>query len=299
MPEYFHFEVTNKVGAGGLSPLVRYGMNYVRADADKVVNRYKNGDVIKLERDKNRTTAGSVTIARSDVGKIRVARTEAPTGILTDDDDVFADEEIVATFGGLGPDSPWPPEPRQPPSPPRVEKQLPQGQSVDDRSVMVVHGRNSDARDAMFAFLRALDLRPQEWGSLITLTGNAAPFIGDILEEAFNSAAAVVVLLTPDDEARLREQWRGKNEPAYETELTPQPRPNVLFEAGMALASHPKRTVLVQLGELRPFSDVYGRHVVRLDGTEKPLRDIARRLHAAGCAVDMSGDDWARGDRFG
>jgi predicted nucleotide-binding protein len=301
MPEYFHFEVTNKLRSGEREPRVHYGMNYVRADADSVIRRYKNRDLIKLERDKSTLSPSVSKVPRADVGRIRVARTESPIGILTQNEDVFADEEIVATFGEeyLRPDSPWPPGPRQPLPPPTVDEKPAQDQSLDSRRVMVVHGRNSGARDAMFDFLRALDVRPQEWSSLITLTGSGAPFIGDVLNEAFRSAAAVIVLLTPDDEARLREPWRGENEPAYETELTPQARPNVLFEAGMALASHPERTVLVQVGDLRPFSDVYGRHVVRLDGTEKPLRDIARRLQAAGCAVDMSGDDWARSDRFG
>lgn len=170
---------------------------------------------------------------------------------------------------------------------------------LDRRAVMVVHGRNEDARRAMFDYLRALNLKPLEWGTLISGTGKAAPYVGEVLEHAFQRAAAVVVLFTPDDEAQLRGQFRGPAEPEYETELTPQARPNVLFEAGMALGVHPDRTVLVELGQLRPFSDVYGRHVVRLDGTEKPLRDIARRLHDAGCDVDMSGGDWASPDRFG
>jgi predicted nucleotide-binding protein len=113
-----------------------------------------------------------------------------------------------------------------------------------------------------------------------------------VLDHAFAQAKAVVVLFTPDDEAFLHRDLRGKTEPDYETELTAQARPNVLFEAGMALGVHPDRTVLVELGTMRPFSDIYGRHVVRLDHTDKPLRDIARRLKAIGCTVDDSNDDW-------
>lgn len=106
------------------------------------------------------------------------------------------------------------------------------------------------------------------------------------------------MLFTPDDEARLRDDFHGPKEPDYEISLTPQARPNVLFEAGMAFGAHPNRTVLVELGELRPFSDVAGRHAVRLDGTDQALRDIAGRLEAAGCAVDLGGDDWADPGRF-
>jgi predicted nucleotide-binding protein len=174
------------------------------------------------------------------------------------------------------------------PAPPRV----------NPKAVLVVYGRDSEARRAMFDFLRALKLDPQEWGKLIEQTGKASPYVGEVLERAFEEAAAVVVLLTPDDEARLRHEFQDDGDPAYELELTPQSRPNVLFEAGMAFGIHPDRTVMVELGTLRPFSDVGGRHVVRLDGTSNPLRDIARRLKAAGCEVDESGDDWTSPGRF-
>ena len=169
---------------------------------------------------------------------------------------------------------------------------------VNSKAVMVVYGRDGDARRAMFDFLRALRLEPQEWGKLIEQTGKATPYIGEVLEKAFEDAAAVVVLLTPDDEARLRKGLQGSEEPEHERELSPQGRPNVLFEAGMAFGIHPDRTVFVELGKLRPFSDVGGRHVVRLDGTANPLREIARRLKAAGCDLDESGDDWAAPERF-
>jgi predicted nucleotide-binding protein len=168
------------------------------------------------------------------------------------------------------------------------------GSVADPRKVMVVHGRDEEARLAMFTFLRALGLAPQEWGELVVATGSGAPYIGEVLDRAFQIAKAVVVLFTPDDEACLRPDFRKPTDPAYETEPTPQARPNVLFEAGMAVGIHPDRTVLVELGSLRPFSDIYGRHAVRLDGQAGPLRDIARRLKAVGCAVDDSGDDWAK-----
>ena len=165
--------------------------------------------------------------------------------------------------------------------------------AIDRRAVMVVHGRNEAARKAMFGFLRALGLKPLEWSTLVAGTGKGAPYIGEVLDYAFSRAAAVVVLFTPDDEARLRPPFQLPNDPSFETALTPQARPNVLFEAGMAFGLHPNRTILVELGRLRPFSDVYGRHVIRLDGTARPLREIAQRLRAAECEVDTTGDDWS------
>jgi hypothetical protein len=110
-------------------------------------------------------------------------------------------------------------------------------------------------------------------------------------------AKAVVVLLTPDDEARLRPFLQGRRDPIYEKELTPQARPNVLFEAGMALASHPTQTVIVELGQLRPFSDVAGRHTVRMNDSVEQRQALASRLRTAGCPVDLSGD-WRHAGNF-
>jgi hypothetical protein len=168
----------------------------------------------------------------------------------------------------------------------------------DPRRVMVVYGRDGQARRAMFDFLRALGLDPGEWRRLVNETDKAAPYVGEVLEIAFARASAVVVLLTPDNEARLRDEHHGGDEPEHERELTPQARPNVLFEAGMAFGAHPDRTILVEIGKLRQFSDIAGRHAVRLDGTAAPLIDIVGRLKRAGCAVDEGGDDWADPDRF-
>ena len=162
----------------------------------------------------------------------------------------------------------------------------------DARDVFVVHGRNEKARVALFDFLRSISLHPVEWSEAVQATGKASPYIGDILNAAFSRAHAVVVLLTPDDEARLREPWQGKNEPPHEVELSGQARPNVLFEAGMAMGRDEDRTVLVEIGYIRPFSDIAGRHTVRLDNTSPRRQELANRLKAAGCPANLNGTDW-------
>ena len=160
------------------------------------------------------------------------------------------------------------------------------------RDIFVVHGRNLKARDALFDFLRAIDLHPLEWSEAVQATGKASPYIGEILDAAFSRAHAVIVLLTPDDEARLSKHLQAEGDPPHETELTGQARPNVLFEAGMAMAGNQDRTVLVELGRLRPFSDVAGRHAIRLDNSSQLRQELAQRLKLAGCPVNLDGTDW-------
>ena len=143
-----------------------------------------------------------------------------------------------------------------------------------------------------FDFLRAIGLHPLEWSEAVRATGKTSPYIGEILDAAFSLAHAVVILLTPDDEARLRESFWAENEPPHETQLTGQARPNVLFEAGMAMGRSQDRTVLVELGDLRPFSDVAGRHAIRLANNSQRRQELAQRLEAAGCPVNLQGTDW-------
>ena len=162
----------------------------------------------------------------------------------------------------------------------------------DPRSVFVVHGRNAPARDAIFSFLRALHLEPIEWNEAVKATGRTNPYVGDVLTAAFSWAQTVVVLMTPDDEARLRDEFHEEGDPPHETNPTPQARPNVLFEAGMAMARDENRTVLVELGTCRPFSDIGGRHVLRINNSTPRRQELAERLRTAGAAVNTAGTDW-------
>ncbi len=171
----------------------------------------------------------------------------------------------------------------------RTHQRRPSNQKRDRRMVFVVHGRDGPLRDDMFDFLQALDLRPIEWSQAIRMTGDAAPFIGDILAEAFRRAQAVVVVLSPDEEARLRPALCQDTGSKADETVERQPRPNVLFEAGMALGCRPKRTILVEFGQMRSFSDVAGRHSIRPGEGPDWRRDLVNRLKAAGCKVDDSG----------
>lgn len=168
--------------------------------------------------------------------------------------------------------------------------------SESRRSVFVVHGRNERLRKSMFDFLRSINLSPMEWTRAVELTGEGSPYIGQILDAAFEHASAVVVLMTPDEVAYLQPKYgHGDDDP--ETRPAAQARPNVLFEAGMALGRDAHRTVLVEVGQVRPFSDVAGRHAIRLTNEVARRQALAKRLETAGCDVCLTGTDWhATGD---
>jgi len=95
-----------------------------------------------------------------------------------------------------------------------------------------------------------------------------------------------------DDEAKLKAGFIKSNDPVHEKRLTGQARANVLFEAGMAMGRNPASTVLVQVGEMRPFSDIGGRHVVHLSNSAETRSEFATKLANAGCNVNISGTDW-------
>jgi predicted nucleotide-binding protein len=160
----------------------------------------------------------------------------------------------------------------------------------DRRSVFLVYGRWHETVEAMRDFLGSLDLKVIEWEQAVQATGKASPYIGEILDAGFKMAHAAIVLMTPDDVAALHPSLQPAN--TQPEPLTGQPRPNVIFEAGMAWQQFRTRTLLVEFGSLRGFSDLSGVHMVRFDGSPQTRRAIASRLKTIGCAVDDTGDRW-------
>ena len=157
----------------------------------------------------------------------------------------------------------------------------------DPKRIWVVHGRNIAARDAMFKFLLALGLSPIEWSEAVAFAGVGAASIKEVLDLGFSASHAVVVLLTGDEMAYLRPQFASIEDTPTETIPSPQARPNVLFEAGMAFGRFPDRTVLVTLGFTRQFSDVAGKLVVRLSDSVSDRQNLADRLKTVGAAVNF------------
>jgi predicted nucleotide-binding protein len=161
----------------------------------------------------------------------------------------------------------------------------------DRKAVMVIYGHDKQANEALFAWLRAIGLQPCEWSQLIRATGSASPFIGEVLDKALRDVQAVVAFFTPDEYVTAAGAGHARERL--------QARPNVLIEAGMALITHPTRTIITVLGNQELPSDLAGRHYVRLSHTDiQPLNDLAGRLADAGCDIDLSGSDWLRPGQF-
>jgi predicted nucleotide-binding protein len=167
-----------------------------------------------------------------------------------------------------------------------------------ENTVFVVHGRDEALRKSMFEFLRALGLAPQEWQQALAAAKGNNPYVGAVIDEVMEQAQAVVVMMSPDDLVQLKDQFVGRDEKNTEGKPQGQARPNVLFEAGMAMAAHSKKTVMVRIGRIKPFSDVFGRHIPSLGEDFDSRNDLANRLHKAGCTVNKIGTDWTRAGTF-
>jgi Predicted nucleotide-binding protein containing TIR-like domain len=174
------------------------------------------------------------------------------------------------------------------------------GSEADRDTVFVVHGRDERARVATYKLLQAFGLHPVEWDDAVGLLHQPMPFLGRVLREAIPLATAVVAIMTPDDIVQLHPELAGPGEPAFETGPSMQARPNVLIELGMALAYHPHATLILQVGDHRPITDLGGFNYVRVaEGTAFRER-IGRRLIYAGCRVHMPEDgDWRTAGDFG
>jgi predicted nucleotide-binding protein len=162
--------------------------------------------------------------------------------------------------------------------------------------VFVIHGRQLVGE--FHDFLRALGLKPLEWSKARSLTGKPNPYTWEIVDKALSQAGAIVALLTPDDEARLREDLWSEYDSGLEKEYLAQPRQNVLFEAGVAYGRDPQRTILVRVGSQRPMSDLAGHHILQLDDSPQSRQGVVDALRTAGCPVDVTGTDWFRAGVF-
>jgi hypothetical protein len=148
-------------------------------------------------------------------------------------------------------------------------------------SVFLVHGRNKAEVAAVVALLEKMSVTVRLWEDGIALTGKTDPHAREVLEAGMRDICAVVVLMTGDDQGSLRPEFYSADEEEAEKILHPRARQNVIFEAGLASALFPGRTILVKSGRVVFPSDLGGVQYVMLDAKTT----LARRLRLAGCRI--------------
>ena len=163
------------------------------------------------------------------------------------------------------------------------------------KCVFLIHGRDLNARDQMVIFIESLGLTYLDFDTVSSQLG-PAPFIGDIVLSGISKADVVVALFTPDElsvfyapDSDSQGEWRW------------QPRPNVIFEAGIAFGlahAHTsgairsefpgEKTILVTFGsDVKMFSDLAGIHYVRMDAPEGK-ETLRKKLEAVVGPIDRT-----------
>jgi hypothetical protein len=260
-------------------------------------------------------TINGKTVDIGAVQRIRVGASEEPSAQIVER--LRAEDRGSSVVSVGGPDYKWraaaraldvtdqfitgPPGPasatlQTPATPPSAEESSgslgSSGSRGDAGAVFVVAGRDSAAISAIVQLLRCLGLRLVEWEHAVAKTGLPNPYVGDIVEAGLRMAGAAVVILTPDDVVQLRGDLLRDDDGPDDREIRGQARPNVYYEAGIADTLGRERTVIIEIGNVKSFSDAAGRHVVRYDGTPGKRHALAERLRLAGLDVDTQGNDW-------
>lgn len=162
-------------------------------------------------------------------------------------------------------------------SPAESEPHLPaSARSRDNSKVFVVHGRDVRPVTVLKQFLQYLGLHMMTWSEAVALTGEPQPHTYDVVRAGMDGAAAIVVIFSPDDLGRVKDELSDDGDP--DRLATGQPRQNVLLEAGMAFAIGRERTIFVKSARTREISDIAGFNWVRLDGAYDSRLDLKRRL---------------------
>lgn len=144
------------------------------------------------------------------------------------------------------------------------------------KRVFIVHGRDLETLKIVRKYLEESGFEPLTFEEARMLLDTSSPNILQVVDKGMQESGAVVVLITPDDVGRQREE--------SEEELKARPRENVVFEAGIAFGRYRSRTVLVEYEASTIFSDLHGYYVVRLrkgkDGIEG-LDKIVQQVNVA------------------
>ena len=225
------------------------------------------------------------TIPPDELNRIRISVSDVEWSTADHVADV-TDQFITGPPGVETPSTPSPGSPNN-----LTGLNLPSGPG-DKRSVFIVSGRDNEATAGVIHVLRAMNLRVVEWAHAVLRTGVPNPYVGNVVATGLRMADAAIVIITPDDVVKLRSDLLYEDDGEVERTIQGQARPNVLYEAGYADALGLNRTLIIQIGKSKPFSDIFGRLTLSYDGSPAKRNALAQRLRLAGLEPDISGDDW-------
>jgi len=115
--------------------------------------------------------------------------------------------------------------------------------------IFIVHGRDRNALEAVVKYLQSIGLTPITFQEALKMAETLPLHIDDVLAVGMAKAYAAIVLFTGDEMAQLKPEFKLEKEGQGEVKLQPQPRQNVIFEAGMAMALFGERAIFVQYGQ--------------------------------------------------
>lgn len=149
----------------------------------------------------------------------------------------------------------------------------------ENRTIFVVHGHDTEAREQLELVLHRLGLRPYVLqntdGGGLTIIENLEQMIGKKAASSFG-----IVLLTPDDIGYAKAEGDAQQKP--------RARQNVILEMGMLLASLTReRVAILQKGYMEHPSDVSGIIYINFkDHVKEAIPKLVGRLQAVGIALD-------------
>ena len=147
---------------------------------------------------------------------------------------------------------------------------------INTTKVFVVHGRDLGTRDSVARFLETLKLQPV----ILDEQADRGQTIIEKFEQHAQEVRFAVVLLTPDDEGRIRGE---------KSDLKPRARQNVIFELGYFARSFGRnRVCALTKGGVEIPSDYDGVVYIPLDDSGGWKMRLIRELKAAEFDVDAN-----------
>ncbi|MBD3353869.1 MAG: hypothetical protein GF364_20470 [Candidatus Lokiarchaeota archaeon] len=167
------------------------------------------------------------------------------------------------------------------------------------QSCFIVHGRNTQIKDELVKFLRSINIECKEFIDAVNQLKDPNPMIYEMIASLFDRADCVIILMTPDEKVQLRDKFWNGFDSIIDKDIRFQPRPNVIFEAGLAFGINKKKTILVKWGDIYDFSDISGMHFLSLNNSRKSRSDLIKKLKASGLKIKIINEEWLKIGEFG